>query len=74
MLGDADGADARTAAAVRDAKSFVKIEVANVGADVAGTAKTDLRVHVRAVHVNLAAVRVHDVAYFPDRGFKNAVR
>jgi hypothetical protein len=56
MFRDADRANARTAAAVGDTKGLVQIQMANIGADVAGTAKADLRIHVRAVHVNLAAV------------------
>ena len=74
MFRHADRAHARTAAAVRNAKSFVQIEMANIRADIARPAKTDLRVHVRAVHVNLAAVRVDDLANFADGRFENAVR
>ena len=33
-----------------------------------------MRVHVCAVHVNLATVRVHDVANFANRWLKDAVR
>src|SRR3954464_7343150 len=73
MFGDADGPDAGAAAAVGDAESFVEVEMANIGTDVAGTAKPDLGVHVRAVHVNLATVRVNDLANLADRGFENAV-
>ena len=73
MLRHADRADAGTAAAVRNAKGLVQIEMANVGADVARAAEADLRVHVRAVHVNLAAVRVHDFANLADGRFENAV-
>src|SRR5438067_6253143 len=74
MWGDADRTDAGPATTVRDAKSFVQVEMANVGADIAGAAETDLRVHVRAVHVNLAAVGMNHVANLADRGFENAVR
>src|SRR5947209_18549810 len=58
---------------MRDTKSFVQVEMANVGADIAGTTETDLGVHVRAVHVNLAAVGMNHVANLADRGFENAV-
>jgi hypothetical protein len=54
--GDADGAHAGAAAAVGDAEGFVQVEMADVGADVAGAAEADLGVHVGAVHVDLAAV------------------
>ncbi len=52
----ADRSHARAAAAVRDAERLVQVEVAHVRADVAGAADADLRVHVRAVHVDLSAV------------------
>ena len=37
-----------------------EVEVAHVGAKVAGTRDAHHRVHVRAVHVHLAAILVHD--------------
>ena len=73
MLGYADRTHPGAAAAVRNAKRFVQIQVADVGPDVARPAKADLRVHVRAVHVDLAAVFMHDLADFLDRGFEDAV-
>ena len=62
VRGDADRAHAGTAAAVRDAERLVQVEVADVGADVARAAEADLRVQVRAVHVDLPAVLVDDRA------------
>ncbi len=73
MVGDADGAHAGAAAAVRDGEGFVEVEVADVGADVAGAAEADLGVHVGAVHVDLAAVVVDDAADFLDGFFEDAV-
>ena len=66
MFGDANRANARPAAAVRDAKGFVQVEVADIRPNVAGAGQADLRVHVRAVHINLSAVRVDDVANLAD--------
>ena len=74
MFRHANRPDARAAAAVRNAKRLVQIQMADVRADVARAAKADLRVHVRAVHVNLAAVRVDDVADLADGFLENAVR
>ena len=62
VLRHADRPHARAAAAVRDAERLVQVQVADVGADVARAAEADLRVHVRAVHVDLAAVLVDDPA------------
>jgi hypothetical protein len=48
--------------------------MANISAIIARAAKTNLCIHVCAVHVNLAAVCVHDVADFADRRFEDTVR
>ena len=74
LRSNADGPHAGPAAAVGDAEGFVQVEVADIGADVAGPAQADLGVHVRAVHVNLPAVAVDDVADVFDAGFEHAVR
>src|SRR2546428_436977 len=72
MFRHADRSNASPPAAVRNAESFVQIQMANIRADVAGPAKADLRVHVCAIHVNLTAMRMNDLADFPDRCFKNS--
>ena len=74
MFRHANRPDARSAAAVRNAKRLVQIQMADVRADEAGRGKADLRVHVRAVHVNLAAVRVDDFADLADGFLEHAVR
>jgi hypothetical protein len=62
MLRHANRPHAGTAAAVRNAKGLVQIDMADVRPDAAGTAQADLRVHVRAVHIDLPAVIVDDLA------------
>ena len=62
-----------TAAAVRDTKRLVQIEMAHVSPDVARTAKADLGIHVGTVHVDLAAMRMHDLANATDARLKHAV-
>ena len=74
MCRDANGSHAGTAAAVRDAEGFVQVQMADVRADVAGTAEADLGVHVRAVHVDLPAVAMDDLADFLDGFLEHAVR
>ena len=74
MFSHADWADTRSAAAVRDGKSLVQIQVAYICADDAGAGQPHLRVHVRAIHVNLAAIGVDDGGDVPDRFLVNAVR
>jgi len=74
MFRHANRSDARAAAAVRNAKGLVQIQMADVRPDEAGAGEADLRVHVRAVHVNLAAVRVDDFANLADGFLEHAVR
>ena len=62
MRTDADRADARAAAAVRDAERLVQVQVRDVGAELARRRETDERIQVSAVDVDLASVRVDDVA------------
>ena len=73
VLGHADGAHARAAAAVRDAEGLVQVQMAHIGADVAGPAKADLGVHVGAVHIDLPAVGVDDFADLLDGFLEHAV-
>ena len=73
VRGDANGSHAGSAAAMRDAEGLVEVEVADVRAHVAGPAEADLGVHVCAVHVDLAAMRMDDLADFLDGFFKDAV-
>ena len=63
MRGDADGAHARAASAMRDAKRLVEVEVTDVRADVPRTAEAHLGIHVRPVHVHLPAAGVHRLAH-----------
>ena len=68
-----DRADARSAAAVRDAERLVQIQMADVGADHAGRSEADLSVHVRSIHVNLSAVLVDDGTDVFDPGLEHAM-
>src|SRR5690242_11757854 len=73
MFRHANRANAGSAAAVRNAEGFVQVQMADVGADVAGTGETDLGVHVGAVHIDLSAVGVDNVANFADGFLEHAV-
>jgi hypothetical protein len=70
----ADRPDAGAAAAVRDAEGLVEVEVAHVGADRGRRGQPHLRVHVGAVHVDLAAVLVDERADLADALLEDAVR
>ena len=69
----ADGAHARTAAAVRHCEGLVKVKMANVGADEAGAGEPHLSVHIGSVHIDHAAVTVYDFYYLADLLLKNTV-
>ena len=73
MLSDADRADAWTAATMRDAEGFVEIQMANIGSEIAGAAETDLRIHIRTVHVNLTTSGVDEIANIADAFLENAM-
>ena len=62
----ADRADARAAAAVRDAERLVQVQVRHVGAERRPGGQADQRVEVGAVHVDLAARLVHGRADLGD--------
>ena len=74
MRRHADRPDAGSAAAMRDAERLVQVEMADIGADRRGAGQPDLRVEVGAVHVDLAAARVDDLADLADRRLEHAVR
>ena len=73
MLGNTNGAHTRPTPTVRNAKSLVQIQVADVRADITGPAETDLCVQIRAIHVHLAAVGVNNLANLLDGFFKHAM-
>src|SRR5947209_2391091 len=58
----ADRTHTRPAAAMGQRERLVQIDVADIGAVVAGPRQSDLRVQVRPVEVNLPAMRVNEVA------------
>ena len=71
---DADRAHARAAAAMRNAERLVQVEMADIGAVIAGPRQPDLRVHVGAVEIDLSAMAVNDVADLADMLLEHAVR
>ena len=74
MFGHPDRPHARATAAMRNAKRFVQIQMANIRAVITRTTEPNLGVHVGAIEINLAAVRVHDLANLADGWLKDAVR
>mmetsp|Transcript_47461 Transcript_47461/g.135782 ORF Transcript_47461/g.135782 Transcript_47461/m.135782 type:complete len:524 (+) Transcript_47461:207-1778(+) len=62
VLADTDRAEAWAATAVGDAEGLVQVEVADVRPDHPWGGQPQLGVHVGAVHVDLPAAVVHDLA------------
>ncbi len=73
MLHHADRPHPWSAAAVGNCERLVQVEVTDIGAECAWLREADLRIHVCAVHIDLAAGRVHRVADLANRLFKDAV-
>ena len=73
VLADADGTDTGTASAVGNAKGLVEVEMADIGAELAGVDESHLRVEVGSIEIDLAAVGVHDLADLADPLLEDAV-
>ena len=74
VRGHADRSDSGSAAAMRDAECLVQVQVAHVGADLGRAGQAHLRVHVGPIHIDLAAMRVDDLADVADAGLEHAMR
>src|SRR6266481_8526173 len=73
MRSYADRPHSRAAAAMRNAERLVQIEMADIGAVIAGPRQADLCVHVGAVEIDLSAMLVDDVADIADMLLEHAV-
>src|SRR5205085_2962892 len=67
MLGDTDRTHSRSAAAMRNTKSLMQVEMADVGADITRARQPDHGVHVRPIAVHLGAILMDDAAYVAER-------
>ena len=68
-----NGTHARSAAAMGNAESLVKVHVRDVGAKFAGPADPNHGIEIGTVHVNLAAVLMNDLADLRDRRLEHTV-
>ena len=73
MSGYADRTYARSATAMGRSECLVQVQVAHIGADKSGVGQTYLGVHVGAVHINLCAAGMDNLADFHDFRFKDAM-
>src|SRR5580704_14861727 len=70
---DADRAHAGATAAMRNTERLVQVEMADIGAVVAGPRQSDLRIQIRTVEIDLPTMAMHDVADFADVLFEYAM-
>src|SRR5215831_10553324 len=73
MTGNGDRTHPWSAAPVGNAKRLVQIQMTDIRADVAGPTNPNLRIHIRAIHIDLAAVGMNDLANAPDIGLEYPV-
>ena len=67
-------AHARAAAAMRNGKRFVQIDVGDIRSDLGRPADADQRVEIRAVHVDLPTMVMNNLANIPHPFLKDTVR
>ena len=70
---DADRAHAGATTAVRNTEGLVQVHVRHVSPNIGRTGQTHLRIQVGAIHVNLAAVLVNDLANLANTLFVNTM-
>ena len=73
MVCHSDRANARAATAVRNAKRFMKIEVAGIDAEFAWSTDADQGIEVGTIHINLAARLVNFFAKISDSRLEDTV-
>mmetsp|Transcript_1965 Transcript_1965/g.4343 ORF Transcript_1965/g.4343 Transcript_1965/m.4343 type:complete len:252 (-) Transcript_1965:1026-1781(-) len=70
VLTDTDGAKAWTAATMGNAEGLVEVQVAHIRANHARGREAKLGIHICPIHVDLAAIFMHDLADLLDVVFK----
>ena len=70
---DSNGAHAGATTTVGDTKRLVQVQVADIAAQIAGTADAHHRIHVGTVDIDLSAMPVGDFGDFGHGLLKNAV-
>ena len=74
MFSAANSAGTRSATSVRRSKRLMQIQVAHVRTDETRTGITNLRIHIRSVHIHLSAILVNNIAHLANRHLKYSVR
>src|SRR3954469_8456098 len=71
---DPDRPHAGAAAAMRNAERLVQVEMADIGAVIAGPREAYLRIEVGAVQIDLPAMAMHDIADIAHMLLEHAMR
>ena len=74
MLAYCHRSNTRATAAVRNAKSFMQIQVTHVCAKHTRLGETDKGIEICAVNIHLSTCVVNDATHFCDAVFKDSVR
>src|SRR5262249_22476350 len=74
MTGNGNRSHPWSAASVGNTKRLVQIQMTDIRADFAGPTNANLRIHIRAIHIDLSAVGMNDLADAPDIGLEYPVR
>src|SRR6056300_707442 len=74
MLRYSNRTDSGATSSMRNAERLVEIQMADISADRTRTAKSDLRIEVSPVHVNLTTVLMNTLANFDDAFLKHSMR
>ena len=74
MRADGHWTDARPTTAVRNAERLVQIQMRHIGAELSWRRKSDHRIHVSAIDIDLAAIGMDDFAKVANTFFEHAMR
>ncbi len=74
MRGNTDWANARAAAAMRDAKGFMQIEMADIGTKFRRGAMANKRIQIGAIDIDLPTCLVHNFTKICNGFFKHTMR
>ncbi|MNY08856.1 hypothetical protein D3C86_1417320 [compost metagenome] len=66
MFSHTDRTNSRTTTTVRNCEGLMKIQVTNVCPDITRTCESNLRIHIRTIHIDLSAVIVCQLCNFFD--------
>ena len=73
MRGDGNGAHPWASATVGDTKGFVQVEMAHIGPECTWMHQANHGIHIGAIQIDLASMRVHDFTDLANAFFEDAM-